>query len=200
MASNYANSYLVLISFRSRSGADHFLGLLGCQQVLNPTPATCHKQNGSCAAVFGMLRCRNCTATSAFLHCRSHFDQKLRCSKRKLHCNIEKAALQESGAFLPLSCGFQAPTFRHPRLGPAEVARSVLSRFARVHLVFDAFQTKKWRTSVFALLSHKMPLLVCGFRDQHYPKNLLRQKKALKIFYIFSEASLFFEVILYHRK
>ena len=41
-------------------------------------------------------------------------------ASEKLHCNIEKAALQESGAFLPLSCGFQAPTFRHPRLGPAE--------------------------------------------------------------------------------
>ena len=58
--------------------------------------------------------------------------RKLRCSFRnaalqKLHCNIgfsvvriEKAALQESAAFLPLSCGFQAPTFRHLRLGLAE--------------------------------------------------------------------------------
>ena len=34
-------------------------------------------------------------------------------TNEKLHCNIEKAALQESGAFLLLSCGFQAPTFRH---------------------------------------------------------------------------------------
>ena len=41
-------------------------------------------------------------------------------ASEKLQCNIEKAALQESGAFLPLSCGLQAPTFRHPRLGPAE--------------------------------------------------------------------------------
>ena len=38
----------------------------------------------------------------------------------KLQRNNEKTALQESGAFLPLSCGFQAPTFRHPRLGLAE--------------------------------------------------------------------------------
>ena len=37
-------------------------------------------------------------------------------ASEKLQCNIEKAALQESGAFLPLSCGIQAPTFRHPRL------------------------------------------------------------------------------------
>ena len=41
-------------------------------------------------------------------------------ANEKLHCNIEKAVLQESGAFPPLSCGFQAPTFRHPRFGPAE--------------------------------------------------------------------------------
>ena len=41
-------------------------------------------------------------------------------ASEKLQCNIEKTTLQESGAFLPLSCGFQAPTFRHPRLGPAD--------------------------------------------------------------------------------
>ena len=40
-------------------------------------------ENGSCTAAFGMLRCRSCTATLAFLQCRCHFDQKLRCSKRK---------------------------------------------------------------------------------------------------------------------
>ena len=36
-------------------------------------------------------------------------------ASEKLQRNIEKAPLQESGAFLPLSCGFQAPTFRRPR-------------------------------------------------------------------------------------
>ena len=30
-------------------------------------------------------------------------------ANKKLHCNIEIAALQESGAFVPLACGFQAP-------------------------------------------------------------------------------------------
>ena len=48
------------------------------------------------------------------------FTKSCAAASEKLQCNIEKAALQESGAFLPLSCGFQAPTFRHPRLGPAE--------------------------------------------------------------------------------
>ena len=41
-------------------------------------------------------------------------------ASEKLQCHIEKAALQESGVFLPLSCGLQVPTFRHPRLGSAE--------------------------------------------------------------------------------
>ena len=49
-------------------------------------------------------------------------------TSEKRHCNIEKAALQESGAFLPLSCGFQAPTLRQPRVGPPESA----NRFARI--------------------------------------------------------------------
>ena len=37
-------------------------------------------------------------------------------ASKKLQCNIEKAALQESGAFLPLSCRFPAD-FKLPRLG-----------------------------------------------------------------------------------
>ena len=49
-------------------------------------------------------------------------------ANEKLHCNIEKAALQESGAFLPLSCGFQAPTFGHPRLGPADRGQPLYAR------------------------------------------------------------------------
>ena len=44
------------------------------------------------------------------------FTKSCAATNEKLHCNIQKAALQESGAFLPLSCGFQAPTFRPPRL------------------------------------------------------------------------------------
>ena len=33
-------------------------------------------KNGSCAAIFGMLRCRRCTATLAFLQCGCHFDKR----------------------------------------------------------------------------------------------------------------------------
>ena len=79
-----------------------------------------HNESGSCAAIFGMLRCRSCTATFVFLQCACHFDQSCAAASEKLHCNIAKAAFQQSGAFLPPSCGFQAPKFRHPRLGPAE--------------------------------------------------------------------------------
>ena len=68
-----------------------------------------------------MLRCRNCTATLAFLQCGSHLDQKLHCSKRKTALQHRKSCVAESGAFLLLSCGFEAPTFRYPRFGPAEI-------------------------------------------------------------------------------
>ena len=62
------------------------------------------------------------TALQHWLFCSAEVIWTKSCAaaNEKLHCNIEKAALQESGAFLPLSCGFQAPTFRHPRFGPAE--------------------------------------------------------------------------------
>ena len=118
---------------QSNSRNDSRSWLEANQQVLNPTPlnptpATCHKRKRKLR--FGMLRCRSCTATLAFLQCGCHFDQKaaLQCSKRKLQCDFEKTALQQSGAFLPLSCGFQAPTFRHIRLGPAEPTFSSNSR------------------------------------------------------------------------
>ena len=88
---------------------------------LNPTPATCHKRKRK-------LRCNFWNAALQKLHCNNGFSavrmlfrpKSCAAASKKLQCNIEKAALQESGAFLPLSCGFQAPTFRHPRLGPAE--------------------------------------------------------------------------------
>ena len=53
-------------------------------------------------------------------------------ASEKLQCHIEKAALQESGAFLPLSCAFQAPTFRHPRLGLAEPCANAYHRATSV--------------------------------------------------------------------
>ena len=55
------------------------------------------------------------TALQHWLFCSAEviWTQSCAAANEKLHCNIEKAAL-------PLSCGFQAPTFRHPRFGPAE--------------------------------------------------------------------------------
>ena len=95
--------------------------LVKYQQVLNPTPATCHKRKRK-------LHCSFRNAALQKLHCNIGlfcsaeviWTRSCAAANEKLQCNIEKAALQESGAFLPLSCGFQAPTFRQPRLGPAE--------------------------------------------------------------------------------
>ena len=51
---------------------------------LNPTPATYHKRKRKLRCnIRQKLRCRSSTATFAFLQCRRHFDQKLRCCKRK---------------------------------------------------------------------------------------------------------------------
>ena len=63
------------------------------------------------------------TALQHWLFCSAEVIWTKSCAaaNEKLQCNIEKAALQESRVFLPRSCGFQAPTFRHPRFGPAEV-------------------------------------------------------------------------------
>ena len=106
------------------------------------------------------------------------------CALLKLHCNIRfsalvpKAALQQAkncSATLkklrcrevPLSCGFQAPTFRHPHLGPAEVICSPYSRSdsrnwldAKISDAFFGFQLEasclQWsclRTAVFGSFS-----------------------------------------------
>ena len=62
------------------------------QQVLNPTPLNPHPCNVPQAKTEAVLRCRNCTATLAFLQCGSHLDQSCAAASEKLHCNIEKAA------------------------------------------------------------------------------------------------------------
>ena len=41
------------------------------------------------------------------------FTKSCAATSKQLHCSILEAALQESGAFLPLSCGFQASTSEH---------------------------------------------------------------------------------------
>ena len=88
---------------------------------LNPTPATGHKRKQK-------LRCNFRKVALQKSHCSIRFSasadfiltKSCAATYEKLHCNIGKAALQESGASLPLSCGFQAPTFSLPHSGPAE--------------------------------------------------------------------------------
>ena len=88
---------------------------------LNPTPATCHKRKRKLRCNFWNAALQK-VALQHWLFCSAEviLTKSGAAASEKLHCNFGKAALQESGAFLPLSCGFQAPTFRHPRLGPAD--------------------------------------------------------------------------------
>ena len=67
-----------------------------------------------CAAEVALQRWLFCSANAILI-------KSCAAASEKTEVQHGKTALQESGAFLPLSCGFQAPTSRHPRLGPAEV-------------------------------------------------------------------------------
>ena len=81
---------------------------------------------------------------SLFCNADTIFTQSCTATSEKLHCNIDKAALQESGALLPLSCRFQAPTFRHPRFGLAETSLHSRHRKTGVeHLRTKGFHQKK---------------------------------------------------------
>ena len=100
--------------------------LRGLSASPKPHPSKPHPCNMPQAKTEVALQCSECCAAETALQHRlfcsaeAIWTRSCAAANEKLHCNIEKAALQESGAFLPLSCGFQAPTFRHPRLGPAE--------------------------------------------------------------------------------
>ena len=63
----------------------------------------------SCAAEVPLQHSLFCSADFIFTKHRA-------ATNEKLHCNTEKAAGQK----VALSCVFQAPMFRLPRLGPAE--------------------------------------------------------------------------------
>ena len=78
-------------------------------------------ENRSCAAVVGKLRCGTCTATFAFCGVDVIFYQKLRCNRRKTAVQRGRSCVSGKRRFPALSCEFQAPTYRLPRLGPAEM-------------------------------------------------------------------------------
>ena len=96
---------------------------------LKPHPCNMPQEKTEVALQFSEC-CGAETALQHWLFCSAEVICTKSCAaaNEKLHCNIEKAALQESGAFLPLSCGFQAPTFRHPRFGPADKRKQLQSR------------------------------------------------------------------------
>ena len=89
-----------------------------------------------CAAEVALQHSLFCSAEVIFTKCCA-------AASEKLQCNIPKAALQESGAFLPLwnSCGSQAPTFRPPRFGPAEFSARTPTRKQFPHsTVYECFK------------------------------------------------------------
>ena len=91
-----------------------------------PHPSKAHPCNMPHAKTKVALQLSECCAAevalqhSLFCSAEAISTKSCAAANEKLQCNIEKAALQKSGVFLPLSCGFQAPAFRHPHLGLAE--------------------------------------------------------------------------------
>ena len=95
------------------------LQIPGCQwaQALaspKPHPSKPHPCNMPQAKMEVALQFSECCAETALQHrlfCSAEVIWTRSCAaaNEKLHCNIEKAALQESGTFLPLSCGFSSP-------------------------------------------------------------------------------------------
>ena len=116
------NPWRLLVAQKLRAPKSH-----NCLASPKPDPSKPHPCNMPQAKTEVALQfSERCAAGTALQHClfcsaEVIWTKSCAAANEKLHCNIEKAALQESGAFLPLSCGFQAPTFRHPRFGPAEL-------------------------------------------------------------------------------
>ena len=142
---NFKTVTVTVIFFRNESSGITRLPVIILTRTVNPTPATCHKRKRK-------LRCSFRNAALKKLHCnirfsavRKLFVPKVALQQAKTALQHRKAALQESGAFLPLSCGFQAPTFRHPRLGPAESSFKVIPRVLEfegtlAHLLCEIFK------------------------------------------------------------
>ena len=154
-----------------------------CQEVQNPTPLNLTPCNmpqvktevalqfsESCAAEVALQHSLFCSAKIIFT-------KSCAATNAQLQCSIEKAALQESSAFLPLSCGFQAPTFRHPRLGPADfvserstISFTALLQFSLRSTYQSDFLLRRPRNS---LLSSFLPVLLPSFLPSFLPCFLL---------------------------
>ena len=119
-------------------------------------------ENRSCAAIFRKLPCRSCTATFAFPQCgtaslpKAALQRAKNCTAtlKKLH------ALQESSAFLPLPCGFQAPTFIRKLEKAVPAVRNLIPCWNIVPANFEA--AGKFFTDVPAA-SNAIPAKVSAF-------------------------------------
>ena len=107
--------------------------------------------------MFVMLRCRSCTATWLFSSADVILAKSCAAASEELQCNIEKAALQKSGAFLSLSCGLQAPTFRHPRLGPADWCTQHLKRRIASDLASPEPKLSAWKSQLEITIASDFP-------------------------------------------
>ena len=156
-----------------------------------PDPSKPHPCNMPPAKTEVALQFPECcaaeTALQHWLFCSAEAILTKSCAaaNEKLHCNIAKAALQESGVFLPLSCGFQAPTFRHPRLGPAEILKLFNLRALQVFLGFYTKGRRKEKSSRFrqdttnahefymlvSPVSRKSPWINSGFKKVKLESN-----------------------------
>ena len=75
-------------------------------------PRPCNMPQAKTEVALQFSEC--CTAETALQHClfcsaEVIWTKSCAAANEKLHCSIEKATLQESGAFLQLSCGFKPP-------------------------------------------------------------------------------------------
>ena len=122
-----------------------------------PHPSKPHPCNMPQAKTEVALQFSECcaaeTALQHWLFCNAEVIWTKSCAaaNEKLHCNIEKAALQESGAFLPPSCGFQAP-----RLGTQVQDRLNFRNFkilASVKCFADTFSGRNWLRQFYGRLA-----------------------------------------------
>ena len=114
-------------------------------------------KNRSCAAVFGKLRCRNCTATLAFLQYGSNFYQKL-------HCNERKTALQHRKSCVAGKWRFPAAFLRVSRhLGSEPMFRTCWWSF-------DARYPREWPPDLHGISVPKRSSLSLFFVPELYSR------------------------------
>ena len=143
------------------------------QQTLKPDPCDmpATSENKTCAALFGKLRCRSCTASCVIgCFCRAEVVCTKSCAaaNEKLHCDIEKVHCRNG----TLSCPFTAD-FRPTHLGShVPLGLSVIVSYAPMvstQILFTEYLDLRFRR---ARTGHKNPP-----RPENTFKKIQRQYK-----------------------